>query len=253
MVATWNLWGGNAPGTYTRERGIARGALPGSPASREDDPVHAWKSRAPLLVAELARIGADVVALQENTRQPDGRSCAAELADRLGMHVCEDDHPRGLAVLSRSPVVAARRLQLGVETFDYPPPLVVELDAGSRRLTFVTLHLPLGRSGDRAPVVRELANAVGSLEPPLLVCGDLNAPPGDPVVEDLLSAGLTDASAAAGNTMPNPEPRVRLDYVLVGAGGLEVGVRGAATLGHRADPLGFLPSDHLGVVVELDL
>ncbi len=250
VLATWNLWGGNAPGVYTRERGIARGALPGSRASHENDSNRTWRRRVPLLAAELGRIAPDVVALQESTRLRDGATCAADLAERLGMHLVEDGHPRGLALLSRWPVRAARGLRLSAETFGYPTPLLAELDVSGRPLTCDVLHLPLARSGDRGPLVRELAASLDSLRAPLVVFGDLNAPPGDPVIDALLATGLRDVSALAGQTVPNPGPVVRLDYVLLRADAI---VRSAATLGHCADELGYLPSDHLGVVVELEL
>ncbi len=79
------------------------------------------------------------------------------------------------------------------------------------------------------------------------------ARPGDHVVGSLLATGLKDISAMAGPTVPNPEPVLRLDYVLLKAEATEPRVRYAATLGQRADGLGYLPSDHLGVVVELNL
>ena len=58
------------------------------------------------------------------------------------------------------------------------------------------------------------------------------------------------ASASVGPTAPNPDPVVRLDYVLVGSG---VRVRSVTRLGERADADGFLASDHLGIAVELEL
>lgn len=34
-IVSWNLWGRNVPGTYSRDRNQVRGALPGSPAQGE--------------------------------------------------------------------------------------------------------------------------------------------------------------------------------------------------------------------------
>jgi hypothetical protein len=54
--------------------------------------------------------------------------------------------------------------------------------------------------------------------------------------------------------MPNPGPTVRLDYVLVREEeGADVDVVSARALGDQTDAAGFLPGDHLGVVVELAL
>jgi endonuclease/exonuclease/phosphatase family metal-dependent hydrolase len=253
VVVSWNLCGCGVPGTYTRDRKIARGALPGSPASRELDAAATWSKRLPLLVDELAPLDADVIALQENANGDEADSCAAQLGARLGLHVCEDDLEGGLAFLSQWPIRSTRNLELAADTFGYPAPLVVELTVRTERVTCVVVHLPLARCGDRTAFVAELARAMRGVEPPLLVCGDLNAEPDDPLVEMLLASGLVDATAAAGPTMPNPEPQVRLDYVLVRSGRATTSVRPATTHGSRADDLGFLPSDHLGVAVELEL
>lgn len=251
VVVSWNLWGDGAPGTYTRDRRIARGGLPGSPASRELDPAATWSKRLPLLVDELAPLHADAIALQENA-DGDAGSYAAELGSRLGLHVCEDDLAGGLALISHWPIRTTRTLELAADTFGYPAPLAVELAVRMVTVTCVVVHLPLARCGDRAALGAELAQAVSGIQPPLLVCGDLNAEPDDPLVATLLTGGLVDATAAAGATMPNPGPQVRLDYVLVRSRGTN-SVTSATTLGARADELGFLPSDHLGVAVELAL
>ena len=250
VVASWNLWGGNAPGTYTRDRGIVRGATPGSPASVELDPERSWLRRLPLLAAELERARAEIVAVQESTRQGDG-TCARQLAALLGMHVAEDDHERGVGLLSRVPIRSVEPLNLGGPSLGYPSPLRVELS--SRFPTCVVVHLPLARIGNRMPFVRDLTLSLAAIEPPLLVCGDLNAEPCDELVRMLLDSGVSDASAGLGPTMPNPFPRARLDYVLVGNGARDVSVASSTMLGETPDDEGFLPSDHLGVAVELEL
>lgn len=148
---------------------------------------------------------------------------------------------------------SVERLSLAGPLRGYPSPLRVELDPASGLPTCVVTHLPLARLGDRTPFVRELARSLATIEPPLVLCGDLNAEPDDALVQALVDIGLIDASAGLGPTVPNPEPRVRLDYVLVGNGTRDVGVRSSTVLGEIADDEGFLPSDHLGVAVELEL
>jgi endonuclease/exonuclease/phosphatase family metal-dependent hydrolase len=250
VVATWNLWGGNAPGIYQRDRGILRGASPGSPATAELDPERTWLRRLPLLAAELARARADVVAVQESTRQGNG-TCAAQLAALLDMHVVEDNDERGVALLSRVPIRSVEPLRLAGPSLGYPSPLRVEF--ATPIPTCVIAHLPLARVGERMSFVREFARTLAAIEPPLVVCGDLNAEPDDALVQMLLDVGLADASAGLGPTVPNPAPRVRLDYVLVANGTRDVRVRSSTRLGEIADDEGFLPSDHLGVAVELEL
>lgn len=250
VVATWNVWGGNAPGTYTRDRGISRGAIPASPAARELDAQRTWERRRPLIVRALRESNADVVALQESSREEGRPSCAADIAKELGFGCVEDDHPRGLAVISRWPITGTTSHAVVSPTHGYPRPLDVELEHEAQRLRCVVLHLPLGRLSDRSFLFTELAHRLARLPRPLVVCGDLNAGPGDPLFARLLRAGLRDASADAGPTMPNPHPVVRLDYVLVSAG---VDIRSVRRLGERPDADGFLASDHLGVAVEVEL
>jgi Endonuclease/Exonuclease/phosphatase family len=165
VVASWNLWGRSAPGTYTRDRGIARGALPDSRAARELDGRRTWRRRLPLLAAQLGPLVPDVIALQENVRGADGESCAAQLASRLGLHVCEDHHERGLALLSRWSIRSARPLELVADAYGYPTPLVVEVNRGREILTCVVLHRPLARHGDRTALVAELSSAVACERP----------------------------------------------------------------------------------------
>ena len=250
VVATWNLWGRNAPGTYTRDRGISRGAIPGSPAARELDARRTWERRRPLIVGALRESKADVVAVQESMREEGRASCASEIADDLGFTCVQDEHPRGVAVLSRWPVTAATVLAVVSPIHGYPRPFVVALDLETTSLRCVVVHVPLERLGDRTALFTELADRLGQLPRPVVVCGDLNADPGQPLLARLLAAGLDDASATVGPTVPNPGPVVRLDYVLVGSG---VTVGSARRLGERADADGFLASDHLGIAVELEL
>jgi endonuclease/exonuclease/phosphatase family metal-dependent hydrolase len=252
VVATWNLWGLAAPGTYTRDRKIIRGALPGSPASRELDPLVTWQHRRQLLVAELAALGCDLVVLQENGRLVAGTTQAQQLASELGLELAEDAHERGLAALSGGAVRAARPLELDTDLHGYPPPYAVTAKLRGRDVTVVAVHLPLERFGDREPIIRSLIVRLSDDRAPLLVCGDLNLQPDHPSLELLLDAGYVDASRAIRATMPNPDPEVRPDYVLVRADSLAA-ILSAATLGSGSDADGFLPSDHLGIAVELEL
>jgi endonuclease/exonuclease/phosphatase family metal-dependent hydrolase len=252
VIATWNLWGLAAPGTYTRDRKIVRGALPGSPASRELDPLVAWQHRRQLLAAELAAFCCDLVVVQENGRLVDGTTQAQQLAAELRLELAEDAHERGLAALSGGAFRAAHPLELDTELYGYPSPFAVTAELGAGEVTVVAVHLPLERVGDREPIIRSLIVRLSHDRAPLLVCGDLNLQPDHPLLELLFDAGFVDASRAIRATMPNPDPQVRPDYVLVRADALAA-ILSAATLGGRSDADGFLPSDHLGIAVELEL
>jgi endonuclease/exonuclease/phosphatase family metal-dependent hydrolase len=233
---------------------MARGARSGSPASRELDPLVTWTHREALLLAALGPQRCDVVAVQENAWLGDGSTLAGRLAASLRLALAEAVRAEGLGVLSRGTIRAVRSLELRCELYGYPSPLAVTTDLDDIEITVVCVHLPLASSGDREPILRELVERLEGVAAPVFICGDLNLEPDDPLLEGLRAAGFVDATRDLAATMPNPEPQVRLDYVLVRAGRVaEVDVVATAVLGDRPDAAGFLPSDHLGAVVELEL
>jgi endonuclease/exonuclease/phosphatase family metal-dependent hydrolase len=111
------------------------------------------------------------------------------------------------------------------------------------------VHLPLGRVTDQRPIVSRLVEALSIVKTPLVVAGDFNFAPEVSLVELLRGAGLVDATESAGPTMPNPTPVVRLDYIFV-APAESWKITGVWTFGEEGDANGFLPSDHLGVIVD---
>jgi endonuclease/exonuclease/phosphatase family metal-dependent hydrolase len=267
VVLTLNIWGFGQPYDYAIRRGITRGAVPGSAATKRPATAEAvWVRREALIVSLIRAIGPDVVGLQEVGRSPDllgGVNAADRVAAALGWErvsslavvdkVVEEE--RGLAILSprtleplgdvlRDGEYGALAARVGVA------------DGGS--LVFVTAHLPL----DRGPQVSSERRAACTSqvlawceavpkETPLVVAGDLNSAPGTGTVEAFLEAGFSDAGTESTGqpirTMPSHDPVVPLDYILV---------RGARVLGCRAvggdpDAEGHFPSDHLGLAADL--
>src|SRR5215213_2934860 len=85
-VATWNVWGRFGP----------------------------WEERWPAIVAELRALDLDVIALQETWREEE-RTQAQLLADELASpHWAHEDVEQvgGIAIVSRLPLMAKRRLDL---------------------------------------------------------------------------------------------------------------------------------------------
>jgi len=194
-----------------------------------------WVQRQHAIVATLAELSADVVAVQESWVEQAGATQAGELADTLGLHATTaaalagfDRYPQAPywvvnAVLSRWPleVVAAHPLhdEHGEATWRHV--LVVRVqrpdDEGGPFLVAAT-HLEHGL--DRSPtrraqaghLARTLADALGprahrAEQLPAVVAGDLNAVPWSDEVRGLTGAcgplvdGLVviDAWEAAGN------------------------------------------------------
>lgn len=191
-----------------------------------------------------------MVALQEVATR-NGRIAAEELGEHLklryvaGKIVAESR----LALLSKFEVQNVRELPIGCATVGYPNPLVADLITEEGVCTAVVVHLPLDRVTDQQPIVSRLVESLSTVGNPLILAGDFNFPPESPLAELVLSAGLVDASGLAGPTMPNPNPVVRLDYIFV-APAKKWKINRAWTFGEEADVDGFLPSDHLGVIVD---
>ena len=271
VFATYNLWGLGDPWRYTVERGIVRGAVPGSPATTLRPPGGSWSRRFPLVVMALEQAAADAIGLQEVCLDPEtGISHAERIASSLGYHyafqqVTHADYgggavPTGLAVLSRWPVQGWNDVPLPStpETEQYALHALIE--APSRALDLIVVHLSPRSEEAQSAAVRQLLDYVDSLPSgrPAVLVGDFNAPPDSVAIRSLTSAPargdtLCDVWQQAnpmdpGATMPSHAPVVRLDYLFVSP---EVRVIRAERLGELPDPDGFYPSDHLGVSATL--
>lgn len=249
LVASWNIWGMNVPAEYVK-RGKFRGAIAGSPATRESRSEVVWARRLKLISAELSALRADVIALQECSCTPEatsGRSVAPP-----GMHVTEGSEVPtrvGLSFLTAKAPVASGELTLKADLCGYPKPLWVDIELNGLMVRIVSVHAPLARVGPRMPILNELGSFVERTPWPVVVAGDLNMEPDEPILtQTLCRFDIIDATASL-LSMPNPQPKVRIDYVLATAPG--VSVSDAYTFGEVADQDGFLPSDHLGVAAEL--
>lgn len=190
------------------------------------------------LAAEIRRSGADVVGLQEVDRHFGERSAwtdePAELSRRLGMHVVfganldleppapgEPRRQYGTAILSRYPIVHWRNTLLpkGDPAEEQRGLLSAVVVVHGHRLRVMTTHLQHDSAASRQLQAAEVAAHVRSSREPVVLTGDLNAPPSQPEVTTL-TALLTDTFAAAGEgdgfTHPAEAPVHRIDYVLAG-------------------------------------
>jgi endonuclease/exonuclease/phosphatase family metal-dependent hydrolase len=279
-VLTLNLWSYNNPYDYPAQRGITRGAVPGSPAATRSAPDGSWPIRRALVLDLLRSEQPDVVGLQEVASHPtveEGRNTATQLAEALGWSAlyARDDGPpeadgrvNGLAIISPHPLHELACLPLpdrgGREDRLC---LVAEARTSDGPLIFMTSHFALAGSvteerAVRDESVRRILAFCRSLPcgAPVVLCGDLNTVPALRPVRCLTGAealdgergAFRDAGAAVAGTaiatMPSQDPVVAIDYVLV---------QNARVLGCRAigapDAEGYFPSDHLGLVADLDL
>lgn len=226
--------------------------------------------RRPLLLADLARSDADVIALQEVEaellamllRAPWVRERYVLAADPAGKDV--DDS--GLVLLSRLPVREAARHVLG----PHKAVAAITVESAAGPLVVATTHLSSDHSRDGAALRRaelaRLAEGLAGVEGDLVLMGDFNdgdeGPQGPAGVLGLCDA-WTQAHGPDDRT-PTFDPGVnplaavsslsgrasRLDRVLLRAP--RARVVAAALRGEAPTERGLYVSDHYGVRAELD-
>lgn len=225
-----------------------------------------WDQRVALLVAEVAALNPDVIALQEVCRQDGAKDALTEFIARLEAatgetydssraetHVAWDLYEEGIALLTRHRFaeVAAVDLPAGI----FPRKAVVGRIAHETVPVLVAVtHLSFG--DQEAVRVSQLAALRNHMEPlrmgsTLLIAGDLNEGPSGDAVVAATGNGYRDAWANAhpnddGATYPASAPRSRIDYLLFSPLDDSLEAREVQRfLDESTD--GQYPSDHLGV------
>ena len=220
--------------------------------------------RDPERIAEVIRSCApDVAGLQEVGApvQPGGPARAADLlAELTGMRLAfgptlapNHGFAYGNAVLSRMPIEAVRTYDLSVPGRE--PRCCIRADVafpGARAHVF-SAHLGLHWRERRRQAAQLLSADIlrdAALAYPLVLVGDFNSLTQRSAVPRWLRRELTDCALAAGDaapTFPARFPLLRLDHVYASSA---LAVRDAHVL---RTPLARVASDHLPVVVELEL
>jgi endonuclease/exonuclease/phosphatase family metal-dependent hydrolase len=199
----------------------------------------------------LAAIDADVMLLQEvdvGTLRSGRIDQARTLADALraayafAETIPWDGGHYGLAVLSRLPFQSVSRIALDApDASERRIGLDVFLCVGPAALRVVDTHADVNSAAGTQNVIDLIAALQGSIGSRLIVAGDLNATPGDPGPQALISAGLTDVVAA--HDASQTEGDRRIDYIFAdGAVAPRVGA---------AQVIDTDKSDHRPVVAEI--
>ena len=248
-----------------------------------------WDERLVALRAELARLDADIVGVQEVLQMPEyGFDQAALLAQDLGYHVAFGRHHAapesriGNAILSRFPI-ESRAVHSLPGTDELRCALFAAVTSPHGTLPIFTTHLNwrLDHGHVRQAQVTSLIQFVEERAPaesegiPPIVMGDFNAEPDADEIRYL--RGLTalggrsvyfaDCFAVAGDGSPGytfarsnefaamlREPNRRIDYIFVR--GPDDRFRGEpldAATAFTTKVAGVLPSDHYGVVATVGL
>lgn len=222
----------------------------------------AWPARRALVVDALRALQPDVIALQAVWRTVAGDSQADEIAREVPGYPSVAFEPamedglgaKGLALLAREPFRHLESRRLGWRAGTEDPDRRVVQRARIERVALNNVHFSWVKE-QAADNVREALPLLNAREP-ALVLGDFNFTPDDPLHERFREAGWVDAWQALrddepGYTFEADAPTVRIDYVYASAplaGRLR---RIELVGGGRAQPPRM--SDHLGLLVELDL
>jgi len=221
-----------------------------------------WPARRALVIDALRALQPDVVALQAVWRTVAGDSQADELAREVPGYEYVAFEPaaenvqgsKGLALLSRRALTQIEPRMLGLRAGTEDPDRRIVLRAHAGDLCLYNVHFSW--------VPEQVADNVREALPflrvrgPALVLGDFNLTPEDPLHARFLEEGWTDAWQALrprdpGYTFESDAPSMRIDYVYVNEP-LAARLRAIDLVGGgRATPPRL--SDHLGVVVDLDL
>ena len=201
------------------------------------------------IVAVVAELNADVIALQEVPF--GGRSAPdvlAALHEETGWHAVEGptlDTPArrfGNAVLTRWPVRASRALDLSFGSREPRGALDVDIDVAGEALRIVATHLGL-RARERRAQIARLLRAFDRPDLPVILAGDIN----EWFVWGRALRMLVShfRAAPAPRTFPSRWPVFSLDRIWIHPGERLVGVHA-----HRS-ALARVASDHLPLVAEI--
>ncbi|MGJ7902557.1 endonuclease/exonuclease/phosphatase family protein [Lysobacter sp. 1R34A] len=229
-----------------------------------------WPRRRAMIVAEIARLKPDVIALQEVLQREGLRNQAEDLAAALGYRAqfVSVDPPAaarryGNAILTRKRA-ETRQMRKLEPLDDYRTAVHARLRPGSpgTRIDVYATHLHNDRTGGavRARQVSSLLNFIDATAQGayVIVAGDFNSEADSPELQTL-AARYRDAYGAAhpeasgdiaAHTTLNPAylPAQRIDHVFYDPVGFEL-VDARIVLNRSRD--GIWPSDHFGLLVTL--
>lgn len=113
----------------------------------------------------------------------------------------------------------------------------------NKKLTVLNSHFGLGK-GEADNAVETVLSLAKNIEGAMIVMGDFNMAPEDPLIKKLASA-FTDSHASLGVdafTYPSNEPYIRIDYIFV---------RDARVI--AADTVRKVVSDHYSITAEIEI
>ncbi|HEY65609.1 MAG TPA: hypothetical protein G4O02_13665 [Caldilineae bacterium] len=238
-----------------------------------------WPRRRELIIEAVRAADSDVVAFQEIRSDPDRDELDADgrrlnQAQQIAMRLPDYPHLifrpamhyrggvwEGLAILSRLPIADQGWVPL---TQDLTDPddrhqrivLHARFDLPDVSFHLFNTHLSLSRAA-RLRTVPEVLTYMDRFRGPRLLVGDLNEHPDQAPMEILREAGWTDVWAALhpgepGYTSRSDEPWQRIDYAWASPE-LVPYLEAIELVADQPDEDGVFPSDHIGLVVTINV
>ncbi len=211
------------------------------------------ETRARRTIAALRALDADVIVLQEAWRTRAHGDFVERLGVALGMDTAfarangkleRLGFEEGEAILSRFPIVAAKRLPLppAKPFYEHRVALLCTLDLGGESLTIVGTHLDNRRLETAGAQAAMLAGHLRGIDG-VVVAGDLNAGDNSAAMAALLGLGLRDLLAGGIDHVLVPEQSI---WSVASASWTLRPPEVERLIGVRAEI-----SDHPGIVVDL--
>lgn len=230
-----------------------------------------WSERLPLLLADMAALRPDLLALQEVVypMQQDRLLGAAGDGRYAVLRIPAARPEYGNAMLAREPLATSELETVELGLGRSAGRVTVELASGAR-LAFATTHLhhPVDGAAERDAQVARLLRWLEDVDAGrgLVLTGDFNAPPGEPAYGRMLDAGFRSAHVEANGSEPavtwpsgivaegmdtDGDPAC-LDYVWLHGPVVARSCRLAFDR-HAVDDPTLYPSDHFGLAAVIEL
>ena len=211
------------------------------------------------LADAIALLGADFVCLNEVYGEGPAASFTDQvgyLARKLGFYgyfapaiQIEGAGPYGNAFLSRFPVEAARTVPVPTVPRNHPGyfedrcAFQALLRVGEKKIKVIGIHFGL-QPEEQAAAAETICALLDADDLPVILSGDFNVEPGDPVLAPIRARACDTATLPGGEapTYPSDKPQIKIDYIFT---------RGLTAQSVCVPEM--IVSDHLPVLAEIDI